>query len=57
MDPNATVDRIVEAFGSGDAEEGLAALEDLREWLRRGGFPPDEEHQRRLDDALKTIGA
>lgn len=41
MDPNACQRRIHDAERAGDEEEARAAREDLAEWLRKGGFPPD----------------
>jgi hypothetical protein len=40
MDPDACRSRWARAAADGDAEEARAALADLREWRRKGGFPP-----------------
>lgn len=40
MDPDACLRRLEEAIEDGDLEEAKHALQDLREWLRRGGYPP-----------------
>lgn len=40
MDPNAALRRWRTAITDGDFEEARDALQDLKEWLRRGGFPP-----------------
>lgn len=41
MDPNATWDDIQAAIYEGQAHEAVAPLEDLIEWIKKGGFPPD----------------
>jgi hypothetical protein len=41
MDPNACLYRILEGLDHADADEFECAMEDLYEWLRNGGFPPD----------------
>jgi hypothetical protein len=41
MDPNATWKRFLDACDSADFHEAQDALEDLCEWLTKGGFPPD----------------
>ncbi len=43
MDPNATVQLIIEAIRTGDADGLADACEDLARWLRAGGFPPDAD--------------
>jgi hypothetical protein len=40
MDPDACLDRLLEAAVNRDPEELLGAAADLAEWLRRGGVPP-----------------
>lgn len=40
MDPDACLLRILEAFRAQDRNEAIEAMEDLAEWLRRGGFMP-----------------
>ncbi len=42
MDPNTTLQRIIDAALSGDAAELRDAANDLAEWLERGGFAPNE---------------
>jgi len=42
MDPNATLKLMVEAFARGERDEGLDALENLRDWLMSGGFLPEQ---------------
>lgn len=40
MDPQACLKRITDAYKEGDQDEFDAALEDLIDWLKRGGFAP-----------------
>lgn len=40
MDPNATWDDIQAAIYEGQAHEAVAPLEDLIEWVKKGGFVP-----------------
>jgi hypothetical protein len=41
MDPNATLERIIDAAVSGDASELMDAAADLANWLRQGGYAPE----------------
>ena len=43
MDPNACLDRIINAKLFNDMEELYWAIEDLLGWLRMGGFAPNDE--------------
>ena len=40
MDPDACLARFLDACNDDDRQEAIAALEDLQEWLRTGGFLP-----------------
>jgi len=40
MDPDACLDRLLDAAVQGDAEAFANAAEDLYEWLQAGGFAP-----------------
>lgn len=40
MDPNAAVRRWRKAIQSGDHDEAREALQDLKDWIRRGGAHP-----------------
>lgn len=40
MDPQATLNRLIEAAEMGDQEEMLEYANELFAWLHRGGFPP-----------------
>jgi hypothetical protein len=40
MDPQATWQRMLDAYSARDRIEAIEAAEDLLGWLRRGGFPP-----------------
>lgn len=42
MDPNKALKLMVEAFARGERDEGLDALDGLRDWLMSGGFVPTE---------------
>ena len=40
MDPTATLELILANLGQGDRMEGLEALNNLLEWIERGGEGP-----------------
>jgi hypothetical protein len=40
MDPNACMERILQAIRDGNRSEAFEAMEDLLGWLKFGGFPP-----------------
>ena len=40
MDPNQTLSDLLEAFADGDRDSALEHLDDLRTWLKMGGFMP-----------------
>lgn len=42
MDPEACYRRVIELRDSGDEEGAREAYNDLREWVRKGGFPPKD---------------
>ena len=52
MDPNATVKLIVEAIEDHDWGQAEDLLLDLRDWMRKGGFPPNPEMTIKLVDTL-----
>jgi hypothetical protein len=43
MDPDACLIRLLEAIGDNDWDESLHALDDLFQWLSRGGFAPNTQ--------------
>lgn len=45
MDPTACLREMLEAWADGEPEEAMDRLDDLRGWLRGGGFSP---HVKRL---------
>jgi hypothetical protein len=48
MDPDACLDRLLDAAVAGEADELLWAAGDLAGWLQRGGVPPrDPRGERR----------
>ena len=55
MDPDACMDRLLDAAEAEDFSEVMAAVDDLRRWIITGGFPPklDGPRARRL---LTCIG-
>lgn len=54
MDPNATLDRIIDAFLFNDTEELYWASEDLYGWMHRGGFAPNnEELLKKFEETFK----
>lgn len=42
MDPNTTWEAIETAIYEGQAHEAVPLLEDLIEWIKKGGFLPSE---------------
>lgn len=46
MDPNACLARIKQAVADGDEEEAIEARADLREWVAKGGFEPNDPNWR-----------
>jgi hypothetical protein len=40
MDPDACLDRLLDAAVGRDPDTLIDAAVDLAQWLRRGGFPP-----------------
>jgi hypothetical protein len=52
MDPEATWQRIVDAWKAGEGEELLAAVGDLAKWLRRGGSVPPSLARRKFSGAV-----
>lgn len=40
MDPNATLANFLDACADQDRETALETLENLQEWISRGGFLP-----------------
>lgn len=47
MDPQACWERIKEALRDGDREEAQYALQDLAEWIRKGGFLPNPDMEKK----------
>lgn len=43
MDPKATIERARQAAHAHDWAEVNAALDDLQEWVRKGGFAPEPQ--------------
>ena len=51
MDPDACLDRLLDAAVQGDAEAFANAAEDLYEWLQAGGFAPRDPRTPAQDHA------
>lgn len=51
MDPQATWDRLIDAYRAGERDEAQDAADTLLQWLDRGGFPPQTLPGRSMDDA------
>lgn len=45
MDPNACLERLIQAADDHDHDEVSEAASDLQEWLDTGGFMPDVTKQ------------
>jgi len=50
MDPNVCFSELTEALKTGDREESIQLLDNLRDWLSRGGFFPGEDVALALSD-------
>ena len=57
MDPQATWQRLLDAYTSQDWAEAKEAADDLLAWLRGGGFPPQTLPSRLMDDAWNRMMA
>lgn len=42
MDPNTTLDNLLDALSDGDRDAAIDACENLADWLLNGGFIPWE---------------
>jgi hypothetical protein len=42
MDPDQTFDAVITFVMNGEFGEAAAALNDLKQWCERGGFPPQD---------------
>lgn len=51
MDPQATWQRLVDAYSAREWATAKEAAEDLLVWLRAGGFPPQTQPNAPMDDA------
>jgi hypothetical protein len=51
MDPQATWQRLLEAYSTCEWATAKEAAEDLLVWLRAGGFPPQTLPNAPMDDA------
>jgi hypothetical protein len=47
MDPDACLDRLLDAATSSDPDELRCAADDLATWLERGGAPPADPREDR----------
>jgi hypothetical protein len=56
MDPNATLREIISAFRAGEWEECREACENLKAWLRKGGFSPGNFERRDVAGFCQVIG-
>lgn len=52
MDPDACVNRLLEALGDRSREEAEEAADDLNEWLEKGGFEPRRSAEVEITQAL-----
>lgn len=54
LDPNATLDTLVEALTAHDWSAAKRVASDLATWLERGGFAPDWSRHPQLDELWHT---
>lgn len=53
MDPNQAFVDLIHAFKDGDCEQAETVLDDLLQWVRRGGFLPTiEGHAQAYESAV-----
>jgi hypothetical protein len=59
MDPNATLQSLLDAIAVDDSETVSEATDNLRQWIDRGGFLPDdlEAIAAHLADTVKAYSA
>ncbi len=65
MDPIATWNSILDALRSGAIDDAVYAADDLAEWLRKGGYRPDDvpfahellQFRKVLSALLRTLAA
>ena len=55
MDPTASYANIAERMECGDFEGARQAAEDLIEWVKQGGFLPDQLARMSRESALITL--
>lgn len=53
MDPNATLEALIEAALNGDADELREMAEHLADWLDKRGFPPGLQELKDFVDELE----
>jgi hypothetical protein len=54
MDPDACLAKLLDAFRDGDREAAYEAIEDLSDWLAKGGFMPADPRIT-LDDFIRQV--
>lgn len=55
MDPTACYRSMCYAFEAGDYETAVEAAENLVNWLRRGGFPPEGVSAKKAAQKARSI--
>ena len=56
MDPQATLQRIIDMIGTRDYEEFYFAFEDLYEWIKKGGLKPSLDRIVKNGKFYKRVG-
>ena len=54
MDPETCLKRIINALHNGEEEHARDLLEDLRSWIKKGGFSPKDAQWRKTINDLAT---
>jgi hypothetical protein len=57
MDPNACFARLLQSVADGDVDGAGESFDNLREWIGKGGFPPDDVQSLASDLSDCLLGA
>jgi len=56
MDPNVSLNDLLEAFQEGDRDNAIDAMDALVGWLEKDGFMPKLEDTNVIEDLYERIG-
>lgn len=55
MDPNATLKLLLDAFHDSDREAAFDAIENLMDWMTKGGFLPNDPRPKYHKEAIVPL--